>query len=362
MATITRKSNPSVKVSLENQTFEFDFHQAVEIIQKIHPDSVPLGEGTDPAKEAIDIKSRVTLAMPSGEIHAFTPPANANEKPTLWVNFLSLAGVQGPLPTPFTEMLLERLRHRDTGFRDFLDVFNHRLASLLHRLKKRSHVGFSQVDPRETHVGKTLISLSGLDNPHLRNLLSISDRTIMSYHDLLWRRPKSAHGLVKILSSHFKTNVTIEQYQGEWVRAKDTDVTKIGSKLGQFNRLGSETIVGAKLWNQAANLTVKLGPLSWSQFCQFLPVDVKDEAGKQIIGRDYKALRDLALLYAGLDHKIKVTVSVHKLNVKPLRLNRKFGLGLNSWLTVGKPLENDGESSFWLKPECVDYTYSENIS
>ncbi|CAO5674232.1 MAG: hypothetical protein HEEMFOPI_00023 [Holosporales bacterium] len=340
MALYTRNAHFAIKNTLKEKTFQFDFHQAIELLEQMQPSAIPLGEGSDPTKEALVIKTRVSLSPSSSEIHSFTPPSANQNQPILWVNFLGIAGIQGPFPTPYTELLLERTRQNDTAFRDFLDIFNHRIASLWHRLKKRTFISYSQKDPRKTDIGKCLLSITGLSNATYRNMLFVSDRTLLSYHDLFWRRPRSACGLVKILSTHYKLHVTIDQYQGAWEIASDSDVTKVGiTEKGQFNKLGQSTILGRKNWNQAAGIRINMGPMTWHQMSQFLPVVIKDHTQKNITNRDFKTLKDLITFYLGYDVRVKIRLFVHPFNVKPLRLNRQFSLGHNSWLTVGKHLK-----------------------
>ncbi|MBP9753090.1 MAG: type VI secretion system baseplate subunit TssG [Proteobacteria bacterium] len=340
MALYTRNAHFAIKNTLKEKTFQFDFHQAVELLEQMQPDAIPLGEGSDPTKEALVIKTRVSLSPSSSEIHSFTPPSANQNQPIIWVNFLGIAGIQGPFPTPYTELLLERTRQNDMGFRDFLDIFNHRVASLWHRLKKRTFISYSQKDPRYTDIGKCLLSISGLSNKSYRNSLFVSDRTLLSYHDLFWRRPRSAYGLVKLLSSHYKLNVTIDQNQGAWEKADDAEITRLGvTEKAQFNVLGQTAIVGNKLWNQAAGIRINIGPMTWQQMSHFLPITIKDSNNKNISGRDFKTLKDLITFYLGTDLRIKMRLYVHPFNVKPLRLNRQFSLGHNSWLTVGKTLK-----------------------
>lgn len=339
MGTNSRHASVAVKETLTTKTFQFDFHQAVELLQQLSPEAKGLGEGGDPSKEAMVIKSRISLSPASSEIHAFTPPAANQQKPILWINFMGIAGMQGPLPTPYTEILLQRNRLHDTAFRDFLDIFNHRLASLWHRLKKQTFISFSQKDPRQTKIGKSLVSISGIANESYRDLLHVSERTILSYHDLLWRKTKSSYGLIKILETHFKFPVKIHQYIGEWIKAEIKDCSTLGSKTGTFNRLGKDFILGSKNWNQSAGIRIDLGPTTWEKMNHILPIYIKNKDGKVIAGRDHQELKDLIFFYIGNDYKVKIRLQVHPINVKPLRLNRQFGLGYNSWITVGRNLK-----------------------
>lgn len=336
MGSRSRNANIAVKETLSKETFRFDFHQAVELIHQLNPQSIPVGVGSDPTKEPLSIKARVSLSPSSGEIHAFIPPSARGDKPILWVNFMGIAGIQGPLPTPYTELLLQRNRFNDFAFRDFLDIFNHRLTSIWHKLKKRTFISYSQQDPRKTHVGQSLMSISGLMNESYRDMIHVSERTLLSYHDLMWHRPKSAYGLLRVLQTHFQLNVNIEQFTGDWIQADIKDCTLIGR---QFHALGTETILGNKVWDQAAGIRIDLGPSTWEKMNQLLPCKIKNKEGKFITGRDYQTLQDLIRFYMGHSHKVKIRYQIHPMNVKPLRLNRQFGLGYNSWITVGKRLQ-----------------------
>src|SRR2546425_12316042 len=57
------------------------------------------------------------------------------------VNFLGLAGGLGALDIPTPELVLQRTSRNDKALKDFLDIFNHRLVSLLYRIRKHHRVG-----------------------------------------------------------------------------------------------------------------------------------------------------------------------------------------------------------------------------
>ncbi len=81
---------------------------------------------------------------------------------------LGAAGGLSPLPRPFTELVLERTARHDTALRDFLDIFNHRLVSLMYRVRKKHRVGLATVPPEETGLAEHLYALMGLGTPGLR--------------------------------------------------------------------------------------------------------------------------------------------------------------------------------------------------
>jgi len=336
MASITWRENPPVKEALIQHVYEFDFDKAIHVLESLDPNAVSLGEGNDPAREAVRIKSYVSLAIPPSELQSLQEVPG--EKPILWINFLSIAGIQGPLPTPYAESVIERTRQKDTAFRDFLDIFNHRLASLWHRFRKKVMPGLLQAPPEESAIGKTLLQLSGITDQTLQTGQGIDHRILLTYHDLLWRGTRSGAGLIRMVRSFFKVPAELEQFQGQWCEAREPELSKIGRNKGQFNTLGSDLILGRKSWEQSAAATIAIGPLNWGQYCSFLPVP---SLGGKPHDSHSPLLEKLAYFYSGLEVELFARLVLNRLEIKSAKLNHGFALGLNTWLKCDKiPSEN----------------------
>ena len=115
-----------------------------------------VAEGGDPTAEAVRFRSTFSLAFPPSDVVAIENVktesiedefeqlirrANGEEKtPTVTVSMFGLGGAHGPLPHLMTEWVLERSRAR-LFLRDFLDIFNHRLVSLLFRVRRSCRLG-----------------------------------------------------------------------------------------------------------------------------------------------------------------------------------------------------------------------------
>ena len=52
---------------------------------------------------------------------------------------MGLAGTGGILPSHYTQLLIDRVREKDFGLRDFLDLFNHRLIAQFYRAWEKCH-------------------------------------------------------------------------------------------------------------------------------------------------------------------------------------------------------------------------------
>lgn len=349
MASITRHQNPSVVDALRDEPYSFDFNQAILVLEHIsklkqqgdNEICEPLGESLDLTRESLTIKSHVSLAMPASELQKIEID---QDKPALWINFLSLAGVLGPLPTPYTEMVIERTREKDTSFRDFLDIFNHRIASMWHRLHKKIHVGVAQVLPQHSYIGKCLLRLAGISHEKVLKGTALTETALLTYQNFLWKQPHSMIGLQQMIHHHFNVKTEVHEFIGAWNQAQPEEITRIGmTSKAQWNILGRNTILGSKCWDQMAGIQIHIGPLSWKEFCSFLPI--QNNNMKNL----YNPLKDLCRMYVGLDFSITAKIILAKNEIKPITLTSKltsqedtsFHLGKNTWLHQYSTAQHD---------------------
>ncbi|MHB1910407.1 MAG: type VI secretion system baseplate subunit TssG, partial [Nitrososphaerales archaeon] len=163
MAAKQRRQVPALIESFYKEPFAYEFHQAIMLLELMYPEAPPLGEGVMLEKEVVRLKSRVYLSTSSNDLYSLEPADPASGSPLkLVLNFFGIAGIQGPLPVPYIEMILERISKKDTALRDFLDIFNHRLASVLHRIRKKYWVGLDTVPAVKTLIGQTLRAFAGV--------------------------------------------------------------------------------------------------------------------------------------------------------------------------------------------------------
>lgn len=337
MASITRHKTPSVEEALRSEPYAFDFDQAILILECIQKAKTSLGEGSSPVFEAVTLKSNVSLAPPVSELQRLDDTA---DKPTLWINFLSLAGALGPLPTPYTETVIQRTREKDTSFRDFLDIFNHRLASLWHRFHKKIHTGIAQILPQDSSIGKCLLQLAGISHNRLIEGTALNEMTLLTYQNLLWKQPHGIIGLERLLHHHFGISIETHEFQGTWREASMSEVSRIGTHQGQWNALGETTLLGSKTWDQMAAIRIDINDLTWERFSKFLPPVHKDGTTNH-----YNQLKELCQLYVGLDIAITIKLVLQPHEIKPIILycnplahltdtHPLYGnrLGHNTWL------------------------------
>lgn len=291
-----RKIAP-VREALFDEGYRFGFFQAVHLLEILYPDRVPPGEGIEPEREVVRFSSRVGLDFPATEVDGIRPP-EGEEPARMTVNVMGLAGALGPLPTSVTETLLDRLAHRDAALRDFLDLFNHRLLSLLYRARKKYRPSLDRRSPDAGRVASCLFAFLGLGIPPLRGRLEVPDRSLLPFTGLFMARSRSMRGLEVLLQETFGVAAEVVPFQGRWLDLAEEDWTRLGAgAAGRNQGLGREVVLGRRVWDQSAGFEVRLGPLDAAQLFDFLPT-----------GDGYRALSGLVRFYVDdhLEHRLRL--------------------------------------------------------
>lgn len=277
MAASFRRSRRSLIDRLRSDPQHFALLQAVRLAELAKPGAVAVGDGFDPRREAIRLRGSLSQSFPASDIAAWRDGADG-QPPSVESAFLGLGGAFGPLPAPLSELARERLRHGDSGIRDFLDVFNHRLLSLFIRAKRAHRPALQGGRPEETGFADLLWALLGLATPGTRRAisrderprLSNQERTLLACTGLLNQRPVSAHAVERVLTHALDVPVTVVPFVGRWLMLDRNQTTVLG-RGGRNTALGRTALLGAKVWDQTAAIRVEIHPQTLSRMLLLLP-------------------------------------------------------------------------------------------
>ena len=272
MANENGRERDTLVVKLHKHTYRFEFHQAMRLLERYYAHFSQPGSAKSIHQEMLQFKSRVFLSAPPGDLYSFNDQGNGGiwGKPVLEVNFLGIAGLQGPLPTPFTELLLERNKAKDYAMDDFLQIFNHRLISMHRRIYKKMSIAAQDEMPDKTVIGKAVKSIAGIGLESLSHRNSFDDVALMNVAGLIWQRPVSASKLAHIIAHFFNVSVKIKPFIPQWKLVLVKDRTSLG-KTGRYKVLGKSSFLGGRLWNQESGMIVHIGPVSLDVYKTFLP-------------------------------------------------------------------------------------------
>lgn len=320
MATPLRKQSPSVEQKLFEKPYEFEYAQAIKLLENIYSHKERLGQTAQASFESVRIKSNILLSTPPSDLYSLTVPASEKDPVTLTINFMGIAGQTGPLPNVYAELILDRLREKDYAFREFLDIFNHRLSSIHYRIHVKYTISLNPNLPGETETALVLKHLGGLScsEEDRANLLPL--RGYLKYVGLLWQKPHSAIGLQVALKDYFQLPVYVEQFIGRWFTIEEEERTFLGEK-GRHGVLGRGAALGAKVWIHGEKIRIAVGPLDLVDYCRMLP------------GAKYNRLfSEFTRHYLGRENLFDYRISLKTDQAMPTRLDGKSALGWTSWM------------------------------
>jgi type VI secretion system protein ImpH len=249
------------------------------------------------ANEVVRFSSHQTTAFPASEIQALS--FRENKPPKMSVNFMGLTGPLGLLTPYYTEYIIERTRRKDYALRDFLDIFNHRAISLFYQAWKKYRSNITQEDTGVDQFSHQLLALVGLGTPGLQGRQAVEDETFIHYAGLFSQNPRSALALEQILSDYFGVAVAVEQFAGAWYKLDRSSQSSLDDSGSSTGMLGFGAVLGDEVWDQQSVVRIRLGPLSLSQYLDFLPT-----------GTAWEPLRSLVKFYFNdqLDFEVQLVL------------------------------------------------------
>ncbi len=354
----------------------FNFFQAVRLLELADPERALVGRGGPLAREAVRFRVYSSLAYPASSIYDLQGPTPELSAPALTVWFLGLTGFCGVLPLHYTEMLLWQERESPKrnpdrfALRDWFDLFNHRLISLFYRAweKYRFYIPFERGrDLDRDPFTHCLFSLLGLGEPSLRHrlrvavrepneddelrerpLVRIEDLGLLHYSGFLAHRPRNAVSLEALLEDFFRLPVKVLQFQGQWLLLEPANQSRLGAANSE---LGMNMVAGERVWDVQNKIRIRLGPLSYKDFNEFLPDREPTPRRKALF-----LLSHLVRLYVGIEFDFDVQLVLRKEDVPHCQLARGDGggpqLGRNTWVAAGE-FTRDAEDAVFDGAEVV---------
>jgi type VI secretion system protein ImpH len=345
MAAAHGRKGPGLSGQLLQEPYRFDFFQAVRLLERLARHDPgrprqPVGGDQAPEREVVRFRTRSSLGFAASAVSQIRPPAPRaeaadGEPPEMVVTFLGLTGAAGVLPYHYTALLLRRLRLKDQSLRDFLDLFHHRLLALFYRAweKYRLPLAYERcrldgADAGADAVSQGLYCLVGLGTGGLRGRLDFDDEAFLYYAGHFAHAPRSAVALECLLADYFAMPVRVEQAQGQWLALERVDQALMPSAAhpqGRNNQLGLDVVIGERVWDIQSKFRVRVGPLSYRQFCALMPN-----------GAGLRPLCQLARMYAGPEFDCDVQAVLAPAEVPWCRLGSEEDgaayLGWNTWV------------------------------
>lgn len=344
METNERQAVGSVVDALIAEPQGYNLFQAISLLERAGEPRTNAGVVAD-KQTSVPLRSVVSLAFQPSDVSKITTGSPENASFTVHTAVMSLAGANGPLPLPFTEMVLERTAARDHATADFLDIFNQRFLAFLYRGRKKHNIGLSGVAPGESPLASCLDSLSALGLK--AGVRSPTDEAgWLAHAGLMGGAPRSMTGLLAMLSDRFGVQAEGRQFCGGWRNLESRDLIALGEKgMRRAPSLGVDAVLGRRVWDQSAGICIELKNLGLSRLHRFLK------------GGDERALLHwMVRRYLPQDMDVEMVLKLKEGELEPTVLSRKreLRLGWTSWLvTAGSTTDAIATTRFRLDADAT---------
>lgn len=298
-----------------------DPFQAIRLLLREAGDGPVVGRAADARTEPLRFASVVSFAFPASDLERIE--AGPNGRAQVWIHWLGVASprTRGSLPTWYATQLLAAERDGNRALRDFLDLFNHRLASLYFRAWLKHNMPVRYELERAGVVRGLLLALLGLGTPGLIERLHIDPRVPLRHPAAFLRRPATAAGITLVLQSHFGVPIAVEPFAVKVMPLDPEEQTR----LDGHRRLGRDTVVGRGVRSTQGSFRLRVGPLDYADFRAFLPG-----------GPRLPDLQELVRLMVGPEFDYDLILELREQAVPRLQLvddpARAARLGWSTWL------------------------------
>ncbi|HON22242.1 MAG TPA: type VI secretion system baseplate subunit TssG [Syntrophales bacterium] len=279
----------------------------------------------------IRVRPELSLAFPDADmvkIEATPPPGRFR----ITAAFLGLYGSSSPLPTFYTEDLLQELAQDRTVSRDFFDIFNYPLYAIYFAIWKYHHLFYSIAEETDPKVMERLFCLVGLGSETLRKSID-NPYGMLRYIGLATQFPRSAEGLRALLTDGLAEGaIKITQCQE---RRADIPVTQRLMLGKSGNVLGEDAYLGREIADRTGKFRVHIGPVGREVFSRYLPGEPAFRKMSQYIG-----------FYLDQPLEWDVEVIMNPLEAVTAGIGREAMLGCNTWIFSGAAIPGECRALF----------------
>ncbi|MTW03740.1 type VI secretion system baseplate subunit TssG [Duganella ginsengisoli] len=281
---------------LREQPHDFDLFQAISLLERAEPDRAAVGTSVG-LDEALRLTAQVSHSFAPSDIGALHDSRQPGPPLTLASPVLSLAGPGGPLPTPLSELLLERRRLRDTSGLEFLDIFNQRLLAFLYRSRRKHHLALSAAASDHAPLVRCLDAMAslgraeGVRGPH-------GEQVWLRHAGVQGAAPRSMMTLLAVVRDRLGVRFGGKQFVGGWHTLAPDDRARLyspGSSAPPQAGLGMGMALGARAWDQCAGLALDAPPLQPAQFAALLPGGKDNAMLTWLVGRHLQSAMQVEL-------------------------------------------------------------------
>lgn len=280
-------------------------------------------------KPPIDYNAVINRNLRFSSVVSWVPPSSTlkdvfyekdEDLIKLKVSTVGVAGIIGGLPQNYSDVVSGLTRNKNNSLADYLDIYNHRINSLLYQSFQKHHIDLAIVSADKAPQTKILYVLAGWYSYSYKNLTGLDSAVTFNTVRYFIRSVCSTRDLELALSRILKTFVKVYSLAPRRYVISDETLSRLG---GQNAMLGRNYILGDSFINWDSSIDVMLKGITFRDYYQYLrsPTSMIHSIGKLIKTFSKVTLR-----------KLVIQLKPSEIKPLPIKLENCVRLGYNSWL------------------------------
>ncbi len=327
-----RRSKPTLEERLISHGGRYEFFASVSMLERLTPEAVRIGGEGPYSGEKIRFRHVHDLTFSYGEIGSITKatvPQTAEQKLDkprerfdVTTAFMGVSGAMTPMPLYLAEELIQD----DEGAqiqREFLDLFHHRLISLVYRIGIKFDFAREHTHDADDLWSRRMLAMAGLDAYENWRLRHLTRRQLLRLAPLLASKVRSARTLALAVQDVAAAAlgdalVHVTQFTGDWTPLDPEQRISVGQSN---SHLGINAVLGVECFHRGSKATIVIGPLR-DNFRRFLSDGDMFPAICELVGM---------LSPEPIDYELDLVL----VDRPPFLLGQKEGgrVGFDSWLS-----------------------------
>lgn len=312
-----------IKEELLTKGHEYSFFQAIRFLRLLGASPFI---SRDPADRdstiPVRIRPNLSLAFPPADIAAIEERKGAEPGYRVTANFLGSYGPASPLPTFYTEELIEEASSDGSVSRDFLDIYNHRTFTLFYLCCLKYNIFLQIIDEKNDEVLERLFCMFGIGKPELREDFEMAFQ-LCRYIGLITQYSHSALGL-SILLRDALGGVPVEIV--ECVKTIEKIPEELRALVGQANNCLGQCVIGSESIDRTGKILIRIGPVRMEKFNSLLPGSP-----------EYRKLKTLTefFVHDRIIYDLELILAENECHTTCLGSPQMSRLGLDTWIFSG---------------------------
>ncbi|GAB6060152.1 type VI secretion system baseplate subunit TssG [Desulfonatronum parangueonense] len=272
--TRSHREQLSVLEELFRNPRSFSFLQAVRLLRQAHGNRGAAGARTF-MREQLRVRPYLSLGFPPTdlvEIKELASQTDQHGNPLhrfqVTATFLGLYGPSSPLPTFYTEELLDEQGEDKSVSRDFLDILNHGFFALFALADAHYNLCHQACEEGDEDILLRLYALVGLGHQEMLDASFRQPGSLLRATGLLTQFPRSAAGLRGVLADRIGAPVRVLSCQPRVAGVPADQQCRLGREA---NALGLNAWLGSQVGDAMGKIRIIIGPVDGATFARFIP-------------------------------------------------------------------------------------------